>query len=40
VRDLLQRLKWPFEKDECVELVEVLHRCSQTFTFSLTIENW
>ena len=39
-RDLLHRLKWPFEKDECAELVDVLHRCSQTFTFSLTIENW
>ena len=39
-RDLLHRLKWPFERDECVELVGVLHRCSQTFQFSLTIENW
>jgi len=39
-RGSLQRLKWPFEKDEYVELMEVLHRCSQTFTFSLTIDNW
>jgi len=39
-RDLFHRLKWPLEKDECAELVGVLHRCSQTFIFSLTIENW
>ena len=39
-KDLLARLKWPFEKQECQEIVEVLHRCSQTFTFSLQIANW
>jgi len=39
-RDLPHRLQWPFQKDECAELVDVLHRCSQTFTFSLTIEKW
>lgn len=39
-KDLLGRLKWPFEKQECQEIVEVLHRCSQTFTFSLQIANW
>jgi len=39
-KDLLSRLKLPFEKQECQEIVEVLHRCSQTFTFSLQIANW
>ena len=39
-KDLLGRLKWPFEKQECQEIVEVLHRCAQTFTFSLQVANW
>ena len=39
-KDLLGQLTWPFKKKECQEIVEVLHRCSQTFTFSMQIANW
>lgn len=38
--DKLQRLKWPFSKEECLEITQRLNRCSQTFTFSMTISNW
>ena len=39
-RQWWEQLKWPFQKEDCAEIIERLHRCSQTFTFSLTISNW
>jgi hypothetical protein len=40
IRDLIDRVKWPLQKDECQQIAEELHRFSQTFKFSLTIANW
>jgi hypothetical protein len=36
----IQRLKWPLEKNECVEATRRLYERSQTFHFCLTIANW
>jgi hypothetical protein len=37
---LLQRGRWPFQKEECQQLVNTLHRYAQIFEFSLRISNW
>lgn len=37
---LWQRGTWPFQKDECQQLVNTLHRFAQMFEFSLLISNW
>ncbi|KAF8462760.1 hypothetical protein BDZ91DRAFT_330752 [Kalaharituber pfeilii] len=34
------RLRWPFHRQECLEVAETLHHCAQTIEFSLTITNW
>ena len=39
-RQWWEQLKWPFQKEDCAEIIERLHRCSQTFKFSLTVSNW
>ena len=39
-RQWRKQLKWPFQKEDCAQIIERLHRCSQTFEFSLTISNW
>ena len=36
----IKRLKWPLDKQENLDTVNTLHRCTQTFQFSLTIEGW
>ena len=36
----MQRFKWPYSEKETRQAVESLHRCTQTFHFSLTIEGW
>ncbi|KAF8465532.1 hypothetical protein BDZ91DRAFT_820130, partial [Kalaharituber pfeilii] len=33
------RLRWPFRKQECMDLALTLHHCAQTLQFSLTIAN-
>ncbi|KAF8463356.1 hypothetical protein BDZ91DRAFT_313566 [Kalaharituber pfeilii] len=33
------RLRWPFRKQECMDLASTLHHCAQTLQFSLTIAN-
>lgn len=38
--DLIQRFAWPFQKDECQQTVQKLHRFAQTFQFSLVVSNW
>lgn len=35
-----KQLMWPFQKEDCTEIIERLHRYSQIFTFSLTMSNW
>jgi len=40
VAKVLERFKWPLSKDECQQTVQTLHRCAQTFEFSLTVSNW
>jgi hypothetical protein len=35
-----ERLKWPLDKQENLHTVDTLHRCAQTFQFSLTIDGW
>ena len=35
----LDRLKWPFEQKEVLQMVENLRRFTQTFQFALSIEN-
>ncbi|KAF8541995.1 ankyrin repeat-containing domain protein [Trichophaea hybrida] len=35
----VERLKWPFNQTECQQTVEMLHRCAQTFEFSLSISS-
>lgn len=37
---LLNRLVWPFQKEEIIENCTRLHECTQTFHFCLTIKNW
>jgi hypothetical protein len=37
VARIFERLKWPFSKVECQQIVKTLHRCTQTFEFSLTV---
>jgi hypothetical protein len=34
VARIFERLKWPFSKVECQQIVKTLHRCTQTFEFS------
>jgi hypothetical protein len=36
---LISQIKWPFKRDECVEIVENLHRIVR-LSDSLTIGNW
>lgn len=36
----MQRIKWPFAENEIQQSLEALHRCTQAFQFSLTIEGW
>jgi len=36
---VMKRIKWPLDKQECQQTVEILHRCTQTFEFSLSISN-
>ena len=33
------RMKWPFQKQECLDTVRTLHHCAQTIQLSLTISN-
>ena len=40
VPGLIDRLQWPFDKQECVDTITTLHRCTQIFKFSLNISNW
>jgi Fungal N-terminal domain of STAND proteins len=35
-----ERLKWPFDEKENRQTVNTLHRCAQTFQFSLTVRGW
>ena len=37
---LIDRLQWPFDKQECVDTITALNRCTQIFNFSLNISNW
>lgn len=37
---LFERLKWPFEKEECESAIKTLRSCSQIFSFSLSVANW
>jgi hypothetical protein len=34
------RLMWPLDKKDCVEIIRRLQECAQTFHFCLTITNW
>ncbi|KAF8476788.1 hypothetical protein BDZ91DRAFT_1248 [Kalaharituber pfeilii] len=36
---LRERWNWPFQKQDCSEVVSTLHHCAQTLEFSLTISN-
>ncbi|KAI5810839.1 hypothetical protein BZA77DRAFT_347519 [Pyronema omphalodes] len=36
---LMQRGKWPFQKEECQQLVNTLHRYARIFEFSLHVSN-
>ena len=36
---LRERWKWPFQKQECLEIAQTLHHCAQTIELSLTISN-
>lgn len=38
--EIIERMKWPFRKDEYQGIVAKLHRFTQTFQFSLQISNW
>jgi hypothetical protein len=34
------KLMWPLDKKDCVEIIRRLQECAQTFHFCLTISNW
>lgn len=40
VAGIIEGMKWPFQKEEFESTVRSLNRFTQTFEFSLTIENW
>lgn len=33
------RWRWPFQKQECMDIAQTLHHCAQTVQLSLTISN-
>lgn len=37
---MVDRLHWPFQQNDVLQMVETLRRYIQTFQFSLTIEGW
>jgi hypothetical protein len=39
-RQRWRNLKWPLNEAQNNETVVVLHRCSQTYSLSLTVEGW
>jgi hypothetical protein len=38
--EIIERMKWPFRKDEYQGTVAKLHQFTQTFQFSLQVLNW
>ncbi|KAI5798521.1 hypothetical protein FPQ18DRAFT_322393 [Pyronema domesticum] len=40
VSQLMERLKWPFRKEDYDSTISTIQRFTQTFQFSLTISNW
>lgn len=38
--EFIERLKWPFNKEDCQQALQKLHRFVQTFEFSLVVSNW
>ena len=40
VQGLINRLQWPFDKQECEVTIAALSRFTQIFNFSLKISNW
>jgi hypothetical protein len=37
---LKEKLRWPLQKEDCEKSIRFLRRFTQTFQFSLTIDNW
>jgi hypothetical protein len=40
MRVLIESVKWPLRKEECLQTVAELHQFAQTFEFSLVISHW
>ena len=40
VPELINRLQWPFDKQECEDTIAALSQFTQIFNFSLNISNW
>ena len=40
MQGLIDRLWWPFDKQECEDIIAALSRFTQIFNLSLNISNW